>query len=136
MYPEISTASYIVVHILSTAEWNKLSYLRKKEYHYLITTRAKQISLKPGTVPLVCIDVVFVGRNNEAKDSGALYTLLQDIWVAYPDAEMLCADELRERPGVAVLVARSLVQYLPGWLQRLLPHCNSLFTLRTLLPII
>ncbi len=138
MNPETATASFIVVHIIPATDWDRLTYQRKKQYHYLITTRAKTIVLKPIAAPLACIDVAFVGPQPEAQDSGVLYSLLQDLWAAYPDAEILYADELQERtsPGPAVLVARSLVQHLPEWLQRWLPRCNSLFTLRSLLPLI
>ncbi len=138
MQTETATISFIVVHIVPALDWNRHSYRRKKQYHYLITTSGKKIPLKLVASPLSCIDVVFVGSHREARDNGALYSLLQDLWAAYPDAEILYADELLERagPGPAALMVRSLVQYLPGWFQRLLPRCNSLFTLRMLLPLI
>ncbi len=138
MNPETATTSFIVVHIFPARDWNRLAYQQKKQYHYLITTRAKKIPLKPVVAPIVCIDVAYVRGHREAPDSGVLYTLLQDLWAIYPDAEILYADELQEctSPGLTIMVVRSLMQHLPHWLQRLLPRCNSLFTLRSFLPLI
>ena len=130
--------SFIVVHIIPVTQWGQLSYRRKKDFHYLVTSTGKSIALKPLLAPISCIEVAFVGSNRKAQDNGALYVLLQDLWAVHPNAEILYADELRERSGqsVMVMIARCLVQHLPGWIQRMLPRWNSLFTLRSLLPLI
>ena len=132
------SVSFIVLHIIPAIEWNRLSYRRKKQYHHLITSMGKKIRLQPVQWPIACIDVAFVGGQRASQDSGTLYTLLQDIWAEHPQAEILYAEELQERvgPHPAVMVARVLIQHLPAWMQRLLPRWNSLFTLRSLLPLI
>src|SRR5258708_3882446 len=129
---------FIVVHIIPAAEWDRLSYRRKKEYHHLITSMGKKVPLKPLQPPIACIEVAFIGGGTDAPEWGTLYTLLQDLWATHPKAEILYADELTERagPGPIVTIARSLIQNLPGWIQRVLPRWNTLFTLRSLLPVI
>ncbi len=129
---------FIVVHIIPATQWDQFTYRRKKEYHHLITSMGKKIGLKPLQPPLACIDVAFIGSDRSARECETLYTLLQDLWAAHPEAEILYADELTERssPAPIITIARCLIQNLPGWIQRLLPRWNSVFTLRSLLPLI
>lgn len=130
--------SYIVVHIISAPEWTALSYRGKKAWHYLVTVSGKTALLKPLDPAAGCIEVVFVGSERYAHDSGALFALLLDLWVKHPDAKIMYADELYNNAVThrIVTAGRWLVQHMPRWLQRKLPKYSNLFALRALLPLI
>ena len=132
------TISYIVVHMILPGQWDRMTYRRKKEYHHLVTSMGKKISLRPLQLPATCIDVAFVGPERTVRDSGALHILLQKLGAVYPAAEIIYAETLQERSGPSPILtlARRLTEHLPAWFQRALLRCHSLFTLRSLLPIV
>ena len=138
MKTESFVISFIVVHMIPPSTWDRMTYRRKKEYHHLVTSTGKKIPLRPLQLPVACIDVAFVGPERNARDSGSLYSLLQDLWDAHPTAEIVYADQLRERsgPNPLLTVARNLMEHLPGWLQRVLLCGSNLLTLRSLLPLV
>lgn len=138
MKTENCTIAYIVIHMIPPKQWDRMTYRRKKEYHHLVTSMGKKIRLKPLQLPVACIEVAFVGPERSARDSGALCTLLQDLWAAHPEAEFIYADQLQDRsgPNPFLTVARNLMEHLPGWRQRVLLYGGNLFTLRSLLPVV
>ncbi|MBO9565540.1 MAG: hypothetical protein J7621_22375 [Niastella sp.] len=130
--------SYILVHIVPVTDWADLSYQRKRNYHHLVTVSGKAIPLKPLEHKAGCIEVVYVGSDTYAQDSGALFSLLLDLSVAHPDAKIVYASELNQTATAKSLVtaARWLTQHIPRWLQRKLPSYSNLLTLRSLFPLI
>jgi hypothetical protein len=130
--------SYIVVHIVPVTAWAALSYRRKKAWHYQVTVSGKTMPLKPVEPSSGSIEVVFVGSERYAHDSGALFSLLLDLWVKHPDAKILYADELHNNAlsQRMVTATRWLMQHMPRWLQRRLPKYSNLFTLRAMLSLI
>jgi len=138
MKTETSNIPFIVVHMIPPAQWGRMTYRQKKQYHHLVTSMGKKIRLKPLHLPVACIDVAFVGPERTARDNGALYTFLQDLWTAHPAAEIVYADQLVDHSGPSplLMVTRRLLEYLPDWLQRVLLYGGNLFTLRSLLPLV
>jgi hypothetical protein len=130
--------SYIIVHIVPVQDWAKLSYRHKRNYHYLVTVSGKTIPLKPLEHKTGCIEVLFVGSENYAHDSSALFSLLLDLWTKHTDAKIVYASDLYQATSTRAIVTASrwLVQHTPRWLQKKLPKYSNLFTLRSLLPLI
>src|SRR5260221_13429353 len=98
---------FIVVHIIPAAEWDRLSYRRKKEYHHLITSMGKKVPLKPLQPPIACIEVAFIGGEPEARGMGTLFKTFENFWATHPQAGNLYDHELSARAGPAPLVKNS-----------------------------
>ena len=129
--------TYIIVHIIPLNVWAGLSYPEKMRYHHLVTVAGKTVKLRKLLSSDGCIEVVFIGNENYAHDSGALFSLLVDLWVAHPVAKIIYATDLYNLSNRPVITAaRWLVNHMPVWIQRRLPKCSSLFTLHSLLPLI
>jgi hypothetical protein len=127
--------SYIIVHIIPLNVWATLSYHEKMRYHHLVTVAGKTVKLKKLLSSDGCVEVVFIGNDNYAHDSGALFSLLVDLWMAHPVAKIIYATDLYNAKKGPVITARHwLAKHMPVWIQRRLPKCSNLFTLRSLLP--
>lgn len=129
---------YIIVHVIPADIWATFSYQQKTRYHYLVTVNGKASVLNKLKATDGCIEVVFVGSDAYANDSGALFSLLLDLWVAHPVAKIMYARELYNITidNPIIKAAGWLVKHMPGWLQRRFPKCSNLFTLHSLLPFI
>jgi hypothetical protein len=130
--------TYIIVHIIPLNLWATLSYQEKMRYHLLVTVAGKTVKLKKLLASDGCIEVVFIGSESYAHDSGALFSLLVDLWMAHPVAKIIYATDLYNNvtKSPVTTAARWLVKHMPVWLQRKLPKCSHLFTLHSLLPLI
>jgi hypothetical protein len=129
--------TYIIVHIIPLNVWATLSYQEKMRYHHLVTVAGKTVKLKKLLASDGCIEVVFIGSDSYAHDSGALFSLLVDLWMAHPVAKIIYATDLYNSAKRPVITATHwLVRHMPVWIQRRLPKCSNLFTLRSLLPFI
>jgi hypothetical protein len=132
------SVSYIIVHIIPLPTWAGLSYLAKKAWHYQVSVTGKSVALKPVDPVSSSVEVVFVGSERYAHDSAALFSLLLDLWMKYPEARIEYAHELQNSgmSQVMVTATRWLMQHMPRWLQRRWPKYSNLFTLRAMLPLI
>lgn len=129
---------YLVIHIIPAHEWFDLPYQNKKEYHHLVTVTGKKIPMKPLNVSTGCIDVAYVGSEQYARDSSALFTLLLQLWIEHEDAKIVYAHELysHKSSGPFICANEWLSQHMPRWLQKTYCKWHNLFTLKELLPII
>jgi hypothetical protein len=129
--------TYIIVHIIPLNVWAALSYQEKMRYHHLVTVAGKTVKLKKLQASDGCIEVVFIGSDSYAHDSGALFSLLVDLWMAHPVAKIIYATDLYNvTKGPVITATRWLVKHMPAWIQRKLPKSSNLFTLHSLLPLI
>jgi hypothetical protein len=126
--------TYIIVHIIPLNVWAALSYQEKMRYHHLVTVAGKTVKLKKLQASDGCIEVVFIGSDNYAHDSGTLFSLLVDLWMAHPVAKIIYATDLyNATKGPVITATRWLVKHMPVWIQRRLPKASNLFTLHSLL---
>jgi hypothetical protein len=130
--------SYIIVHIIPLNVWAAVPYQEKKRYHHVVTVSGKTVKLKKLLASDGCIEVVFVGTDGYARNSGALFSLLIDLWMDHPVAKIIYATDLYNNgmKSPIITAAHWLVKHTPAWLQRRLPKCNNLLTLHSLLPLI
>ena len=130
--------AYIIVHIIPADIWATFSYQQKIRYHHLVTVNGKITELKKLEATDGCIEVVFVGSEAYANDSGVLFSLLLDLWVAHPVSKIMYAKELYNITSTSPIVKATswLVKHMPVWIQRRFPKCKNLFTLHSLLPLI
>jgi hypothetical protein len=128
--------SYIIVHIIPLNVWATIPYAEKKRYHHVVTVSGKAVKLKKLLASDGCIEVVFIGSDSYAHDSGALFSLLIDLWINHPIAKIIYATDLynNTRKSPIITAAHWLITHMPVWLQRRLPKCSNLVTLHSLLP--
>lgn len=130
--------TYIIVHVIPLNVWATLTYQEKKRYHHVVTVTGKTVKFKKLLASDGCIEVVFIGSESYAHSSGALFSLLVDLWLDHPVAKIIYAKDLYCNVATSPIMnaAHWLVKHMPKWVQRRLPQCNNLLTLRSLLPLI
>lgn len=137
---EVQTHSiaYIIVHVIPADVWATFSYQQKTRYHHLVTVSGKVSELNVLKATDGCIELAFVGSEAYASDSGALFSLLLDLWVKHPVAKIMYATELYNITSASPIIKAAgwLGKHMPVWLQRRFPKCSNLLTLHSLLPLI
>ena len=130
--------TYIIVHIIPLNIWATLSYQEKKRYHHVVTVTGKTVKLKKLLASDGCIEVVFIGNESYAHDSGTLFSLLVDLWLDHPVAKIIYATDLYNNGSASPIsnAAHWLIKHMPMWVKRRFPKCSNLLTLRSLLPFI
>ena len=130
--------NYILVYTIAVCDWEDYTYEQKKQFHYLVMVSGKVIVTRPLVANDGTIEVAYIDSEPYAKRSNALFGLLLDLWILHNEAKIIYAKDLQIPASSQVVInaSRWLVQHAPVWLQRRLPKCNNLFTLRSLIPLI